>query len=256
MKKLLYLLNVAMVFFLVLGISSCASTQADEAPSDFPEVSEDSAEEASVGADGIAEAEEDAYEENAYYDESDFSDGWGFADADAVQEAEAGTEAGAVPAFDPDAMLLDELKNEAERLRAEAIQDGLDQTMPDEWAVAEEAFTRGMEAYNVSRGEFTQAIESYLGMAFQPSAEGDAVLPSAWRVGTWGDSRDCLWNIAENPVVYGDPFEWRRLYDANRDVLPEPDNPHLILPDMILAIPSISGEYREGTYNPQTGSIE
>lgn len=59
--------------------------------------------------------------------------------------------------------------------------------------------------------------------------------------------RDCLWRIAEFDFVYGDPRQWRRLYEANRDAFPEPGNPNLIRPGMILRIPPIQGEARSGT---------
>ncbi len=58
--------------------------------------------------------------------------------------------------------------------------------------------------------------------------------------------RDCLWRIAEFDFIYGDPFKWKVLYDANKDTFPQPDNPNLILPGMILKIPSIKGETRSG----------
>jgi nucleoid-associated protein YgaU len=59
--------------------------------------------------------------------------------------------------------------------------------------------------------------------------------------------RDCLWRIAEYDFVYGDPYQWRRLYEANKDKFPQPDNPDLIEPGMILIIPPIRGEQRSGT---------
>ncbi|MDR2629804.1 MAG: hypothetical protein LBC60_02665 [Spirochaetaceae bacterium] len=59
--------------------------------------------------------------------------------------------------------------------------------------------------------------------------------------------RDCLWRIAEYDFVYGDPRQWPRLYEANKDKFPQPDNPNLIKPGMILTIPSIRGEERSGT---------
>ena len=34
---------------------------------------------------------------------------------------------------------------------------------------------------------------------------------------------DTLWSIAANPQVYGDATKWRRLAEANRDVLKSPD---------------------------------
>jgi nucleoid-associated protein YgaU len=58
--------------------------------------------------------------------------------------------------------------------------------------------------------------------------------------------RDCLWRIAGFDFVYGDPHQWPRLYEANKDKFPQPDNPNLIVPGMILTIPSIHGEERSG----------
>jgi len=62
-------------------------------------------------------------------------------------------------------------------------------------------------------------------------------LPRQYTVRTWRVERDCLWNIAGYPWVYGDPWRWRELYEANKSNLPNPDNPDLILPGMILDIP-------------------
>ena len=72
------------------------------------------------------------------------------------------------------------------------------------------------------------------------------VLPAQYLVKSWTTTRDCLWNIAGKPEIYGDPWQWRRIYDANRDKMPRPDDPDLIHPGMILDIPSIAGEFRAG----------
>lgn len=75
-------------------------------------------------------------------------------------------------------------------------------------------------------------------------------LPGFYKVDSWDPARDCFWNIAKNPAIYGDPFLWEKLYEANRSGLKRPSDPNLILPGMIVTIPSIKGEYREGTYDP------
>ncbi len=75
-------------------------------------------------------------------------------------------------------------------------------------------------------------------------------LPSRYRVGAWSSTRDCLWNIAKNPAIYGDPFMWKKLYDANRSSLTRPSDPDLLMPGSILKIPSIAGEIRDGEYDP------
>jgi tetratricopeptide (TPR) repeat protein len=89
-----------------------------------------------------------------------------------------------------------------------------------------------------------------------PVNVNDGTLPAQYTVRPWAVSRDCLWNIAGRPWAYGDPAKWRLLYDANKTKLPDPNNPNLIHPGMILDIPSINGEIRRGmwdagrTYNP------
>ncbi|MDR1930724.1 MAG: hypothetical protein LBQ44_08860 [Treponema sp.] len=58
--------------------------------------------------------------------------------------------------------------------------------------------------------------------------------------------RDCLWRIAGYTFIYGDPREWRHLYDHNKSSFRYPDNPDLIYPGQILEVPSINGEIRSG----------
>ena len=77
---------------------------------------------------------------------------------------------------------------------------------------------------------------------------GEQVLPATYTVRAWGVSRDCLWNIAGRPWVYGDPHKWRVLYEANRSKLPNPNNPNLLEPGIVLDIPSIKGETRRGKW--------
>ncbi|MDR2159401.1 MAG: hypothetical protein LBP23_04965 [Treponema sp.] len=89
----------------------------------------------------------------------------------------------------------------------------------------------------------------------QPSVESTP-LPAQYTVRTWAVSKDCLWNIAGRSWAYGDPSKWRLIYNANRSRMPQPDNPDLIHPGMILDIPSVKGELRQGmwdagrTYSP------
>jgi nucleoid-associated protein YgaU len=75
-------------------------------------------------------------------------------------------------------------------------------------------------------------------------------LPAFYKVQEWLINRDCLWNIAANPAVYGNPLLWDKLYEANKASLKQPKNPNLLMPDFIIVIPSIKGEFREGTYDP------
>jgi len=75
-------------------------------------------------------------------------------------------------------------------------------------------------------------------------------LPRQYTVRTWRVERDCLWTIAGYSWVYGDPWKWKVLYDANKDKMPEPANPNLILPGMVLDIPPLNNETRQGMWSP------
>ncbi|MDR0388160.1 MAG: LysM peptidoglycan-binding domain-containing protein, partial [Treponema sp.] len=75
-------------------------------------------------------------------------------------------------------------------------------------------------------------------------------LPAQYTVRPWAVSRDCFWNIAGQPWAYGDSTRWRLLYEANKSRLPNPDNPDLIHPGMVLDIPGIRGEVRQGMWDP------
>jgi len=58
-----------------------------------------------------------------------------------------------------------------------------------------------------------------------------------YTVRTWRVEKDCLWNIAGYPWVFGDSWRWKELYEANKSRMPEPNNPDLIHPGMVLDIP-------------------
>lgn len=76
-------------------------------------------------------------------------------------------------------------------------------------------------------------------------------LPQYYVVKPWAESKDCYWNISGRPYVYNNPTLWENLYQANKNQMKDPSNPDLIYPGMKMEIPSISGEYREGTYSPK-----
>lgn len=73
-------------------------------------------------------------------------------------------------------------------------------------------------------------------------------LPAAYVVKDVPGNEDCLWKIAEYDFIFGDAQQWKILYEANRDILPQTDNPDLILAGLTLQIPSINGEVRAGTW--------
>jgi len=109
------------------------------------------------------------------------------------------------------------------------------------------------ENWNEAIGAAIKSIEIFA--AFESGKRPAVATPSGplakqYTVRTWRVERDCLWNIAGYPWVYGDPWKWKILYDANKDKMPEPSNPDLIEPGMVLDIPSIQGETRQGMWTP------
>jgi nucleoid-associated protein YgaU len=85
-----------------------------------------------------------------------------------------------------------------------------------------------------------------------PTPSGTVALPRYYVVGTWEKNRDCFWNIAKNPAIYGNPHLWQKLYEANKSKLRNPENPNLIHPGIKLEVPPLKGEKREGNYTPGT----
>ena len=77
-----------------------------------------------------------------------------------------------------------------------------------------------------------------------------ATLPAQYRIRTWRGERDCLWNIAKDRAIYGNPYLWKKIYEANKHKFPDPNNPDWIEPGIILTIPSLNGEKRSGMYDP------
>jgi nucleoid-associated protein YgaU len=83
----------------------------------------------------------------------------------------------------------------------------------------------------------------------KPWRIGDPGLPRYYVVRLWANTGDCFWNIAEKPFVYGNAWDWRRIYNANREKVKIPGNPNIISPGIVLEIPSRPGEKRSGTYD-------
>jgi len=79
--------------------------------------------------------------------------------------------------------------------------------------------------------------------------DGTSPLPASYTVRAWSVSQDCFWNIAGRPWVYGNSRQWRTLYNANKAKLPDPNNPDLIEPGIVLDIPSLKGESRQGAWD-------
>ena len=129
---------------------------------------------------------------------------------------------------------------------------------PFEYSQAQTYYTdartlRAAESWDPAIASANQVLVALSGVGGEQRAEqrrdGSAQLPAQYTVRLWINYKDCLWNIAGRSWVYNDPWKWRLLYDANKSKMPKPDNPDLIEPGMVLDIPSIKGETRQGMWD-------
>jgi len=113
------------------------------------------------------------------------------------------------------------------------------------YADAEKALAEAADFRSKEKWDETKTAAQRV-MTLMAQVPDEAPLPAQYVVRPWSKGKDCLWNIAGRPEVYGNPFQWQRLYAANKDKLPTPDNPNVIEPGTVLDIPSIRGEFRSG----------
>jgi nucleoid-associated protein YgaU len=153
---------------------------------------------------------------------------------------------------------------------AAAKADGKDKSSPDLFGDAAGDLVLAKAAYNGGTYEDSvdfskQAIatldsiskpEPVVVTPVEPVVEpvveaGMPALPATYTVQLILERRDCLWRIAGYPFIYNNPWKWKVLYEANRGILIDPNNPDLIDVGQVLTIPSIAGEWREGDYDYQ-----
>jgi nucleoid-associated protein YgaU len=146
-----------------------------------------------------------------------------------------------------------------------AAQTGVPRTNPDEYGAAEQAYSEAIvyredEAWDdaiAAAGRVVDLLAYISGSApavatappAAPVEKPALLLPARYTVRPWASAKDCFWNIAGRSWVYGDPHKWRLLYNANKTKLPDPNNPNLIEPGIVLDIPSVQGESREGLWD-------
>jgi hypothetical protein len=149
-----------------------------------------------------------------------------------------------------DEFIADQLIGEAGRRLNWANSNDIANTYPYDYNDGKDYYEKSIISQTISDWETAifWAIKSI--EIFTMLEEGGDYLPRQYIVRSWAVYRDCLWNIAGYSWVYGDPYKWRILYEANRSRMPQPNNPDLIEQGMILEIPSISGESRLGTWYP------
>ncbi|MBS7260032.1 MAG: hypothetical protein KIG91_00015 [Treponema sp.] len=119
-------------------------------------------------------------------------------------------------------------------------------------------------AYSSAKENLGNAEKAYAAEDYEKAAEyAKAVLtaldgireitplPAWYIVRPWAETKDCYWNISGRPYIYNNPLLWENLYQANKQNMPKPEDPNLIHPGMKMKVPSITGEYRDGTYDPK-----
>ncbi|MCI6799205.1 MAG: hypothetical protein MR970_07080 [Spirochaetia bacterium] len=124
-----------------------------------------------------------------------------------------------------------------------------DKNFPMAYSASEQAYNNAKEAFD---SEDYASAENYARQSIT-ALEGVrevTPLPQYYVVRPWAETKDCYWNISGRKYVYNNPLLWENLYQKNKSKMPKPNDPNLILPGMKMEIPSLTGEYREGTYNP------
>jgi hypothetical protein len=131
-----------------------------------------------------------------------------------------------------------------------AAANGALRRYPNEYGEAQKYYDISLSARSEEDwdGAIDAANQVINALAYVEGSE-ETPLPAQYTVRPWSVSRDCLWNIAGRPWAYGDPTKWRLIYNANRSKMPQPDNPDLIHPGMVLDIPSLNGEERQGMWD-------
>ena len=155
--------------------------------------------------------------------------------------------------------------SEEEQNLSKTIQEAEDALNNNDYVLADEKMQQANLAMNaieergpldgqvipgdIGGNETGQIIDAATGQ--QVNTEGKiTVLPQYYVVVRRVPLTDALWRIAGYSYIYNNPIEWYRIYEANRNILRDPDNPDLILPGQRLIIPSLNGEERSGDYNP------
>ncbi len=131
---------------------------------------------------------------------------------------------------------------------------------PEEYGQAIDNYAQAQVAFKNSKWEesieFSKNVVAWLANVVPAAPEAPAakyeqpVFPKYYIVRLILDDRDCFHKIAGYHWVYNDIYLWRGLYEANKNVIRQPNNPHLINPGQVFTIPSLRGELREGTYDP------
>ena len=152
-----------------------------------------------------------------------------------------------------DIYVTEQLIAEAKRLMDWADNNNIETRYPNLYHASKEYYGISLEAQENSELKEANIAAINVIEILGPMADGKpSHLPSRYTVRSWRQDRDCLWNIAGYPFVYGDPWKWRILYEANKSRMPFPNNPNIIEPGFILDIPNLPGENRSGMCDPHS----
>jgi hypothetical protein len=142
----------------------------------------------------------------------------------------------------------------AKRYLDQTVASGVSVRFPSEYREAEDWYkqstkARDSEEWDIAIDAASMAARLLEGLGTSGSNIPASVpLPATYTVRPWSVSKDCFWNIAGLDWVYGNPRQWRTLYNANKSKLPDPNNPDTLDPGSVLDIPSIKGELRQGAW--------
>jgi len=127
---------------------------------------------------------------------------------------------------------------------------------PDEFNAANHHYEAALEARTEENWdsvlECALLVEEDLANVAAPPPKGELPpdmprFPTRYTVRPWDKFGDCFWNIAQ--WFYHDHYKWPVLYEANKDKIPNPNNPDLIEVGTVIDIPSVEGEIRIGMWD-------
>ncbi|MCQ2611521.1 MAG: hypothetical protein MJ169_07205 [Treponema sp.] len=124
-----------------------------------------------------------------------------------------------------------------------------DKNFPMAYGTSEQAYANAQEAFDKEDWESAEKYSAECIAALEGVREVTP-LPQFYVVRPWAETKDCYWNISGRKYVYNNPLLWENLYQKNKQNMPRPNDPNLIVPGMKMEIPSLTGEIRKGTYDP------
>jgi nucleoid-associated protein YgaU len=122
---------------------------------------------------------------------------------------------------------------------------------PEELEQANKYYESAVTAYdasdwNTAYKAASQALSNLAQIAEPPASEMPAA-PAQYVIRPWDEFGNCFWNIAK--FFYGDPRQWPVIYRANKDKLPDSNNPNLVKVGTVIDLPQIGSEIRSGVWD-------